>query len=171
MTGDLNTAFGHRPIHIRGAAAATSLKAGIKRSVVTLLLSPSVGRVRGWSRKACHLFQTFYCLFHIFRFSFCRILPLRGSLSPALRAPPSSRGNALYAYFNTPRRFHFFMRRTTILHFSFLISHSSEAFQRNQGTERPMSHPEPTPSVYRFSHSPNSLFRYRRYSWRTGKKF
>ena len=30
-----------------------------------------------------------------------------------------------------PRRFLIFMRRTTISHFSFLISHSSEAFIRN----------------------------------------
>ena len=129
----LEYCFRVSPPYIRGAAATTSLKAGIKRSVVTLLLSPSVGRARGWSRKACHLFQTFYCLFHIFRFSFCRILPLRGSLSPALRAPPSSRGNALYAYFNTPRRFHFFMRRTTISHFAFLISNFS--FKRSFPTE------------------------------------
>ena len=34
----------------------------------------------------------------------------------------------------TLRRFYIFMRRTTISHFSFLISHSSEAFKRNQGT-------------------------------------
>ncbi len=34
----------------------------------------------------------------------------------------------------TLRRFYLFMRRTTISHFSFLISHSSEAFKRNQGT-------------------------------------
>ena len=37
----------------------------------------------------------------------------------------------------TPRRFHILMRRTTISHFSFLISHSSEAFKRNQGAIRP----------------------------------
>ena len=30
-----------------------------------------------------------------------------------------------------------FMRRTTISHFSFLISHSNEAFKRNQGAVRP----------------------------------
>ena len=36
-----------------------------------------------------------------------------------------------------PRRFHHFMRRTTISHFSFLISHSIEAFKRNQGASRP----------------------------------
>ena len=30
------------------------------------------------------------------------------------------------------------MRRTTISHFSFLISHSIEAFNRNQGAARPM---------------------------------
>ena len=29
-----------------------------------------------------------------------------------------------------------FMRRTTISHFSFLISHSIEAFKRNQGASR-----------------------------------
>ena len=29
------------------------------------------------------------------------------------------------------------MRRTTISHFSFLISHSIEAFNRNQGAARP----------------------------------
>ena len=33
------------------------------------------------------------------------------------------------------------MRRTTISHFSFLISHSSEAFARNQGTARPKGWP------------------------------
>ena len=36
------------------------------------------------------------------------------------------------------RRFHVFMRRTTISHFSFLISHSSEAFTNNQMAARPM---------------------------------
>ena len=36
------------------------------------------------------------------------------------------------------RRFHIFMRRTTISHFSFLISHSSEAFTNNQRAARPM---------------------------------
>jgi hypothetical protein len=30
------------------------------------------------------------------------------------------------------------MRRTTISHFSFLISHSNEAFKRNQRTARPL---------------------------------
>ena len=38
----------------------------------------------------------------------------------------------------TLRRFCIFMRRTTISHFSFLISHSSEAFKRSQGMARPM---------------------------------
>ena len=33
------------------------------------------------------------------------------------------------------------MRRTTISHFSFLISHSIEAFNRNQGAARPMGLP------------------------------
>ena len=35
------------------------------------------------------------------------------------------------------------MRRTTISHFSFLISHSIEAFNRNQGAARPMGLPLP----------------------------
>ena len=35
------------------------------------------------------------------------------------------------------RRFHIFMRRTTISHFSFLISHSSRAFIHNQGGSTP----------------------------------
>ncbi len=35
------------------------------------------------------------------------------------------------------------MRRTTILHFSFLISHSIEAFNRNQGAARLMGLPFP----------------------------
>ena len=43
----------------------------------------------------------------------------------------------------TPRRLYIFMRRTTISHFSFLISHSNEAFQRNQGTTRPKANPAP----------------------------
>jgi len=38
----------------------------------------------------------------------------------------------------TPRRFYIFMRRTTISHFSFLISHSIEAFIHNQGVARPV---------------------------------
>jgi hypothetical protein len=38
----------------------------------------------------------------------------------------------------TLRRLHIFMRRTTISHFSFLISHSIEAFKRNQGAARPV---------------------------------
>ena len=37
------------------------------------------------------------------------------------------------------------MRRTTISHFSFLISHSIEAFNRNQGAARPMGLPPPSP--------------------------
>ncbi len=37
----------------------------------------------------------------------------------------------------TPRRFYIFMRRTTISHFSFLISNSNEAFKRNQRAARP----------------------------------
>jgi hypothetical protein len=41
----------------------------------------------------------------------------------------------------TSRRFHIFMRRTTISHFSFLISHSIEVFKRNQGASRPMGEP------------------------------
>ena len=44
----------------------------------------------------------------------------------------------------TPRRFYIFMRRTTISHFSFLISHSNEAFKRNQGAARPGTNSEPT---------------------------
>ena len=35
------------------------------------------------------------------------------------------------------RRFHIFMRRTTISHFAFLIFHSIEVFKRNQGASRP----------------------------------
>ncbi len=35
------------------------------------------------------------------------------------------------------------MRRTTISHFSFLISHSIEAFNRNQVAARPMGLPPP----------------------------
>ena len=41
----------------------------------------------------------------------------------------------------TPRRFYIFMRRTTISYFSFLISNSIEAFNRNQGAARPMGLP------------------------------
>ncbi len=33
------------------------------------------------------------------------------------------------------------MRHTTISHFSFLISHSIEAFNRNQGAARPRASP------------------------------
>ena len=36
-----------------------------------------------------------------------------------------------------------FMRRPTISHFSFLISHSIEPFKRNQGASRPLANPEP----------------------------
>ena len=36
-----------------------------------------------------------------------------------------------------PRRFLIFMRRTTISHFAFLISHSSEAFIRNPRASPP----------------------------------
>ena len=36
-----------------------------------------------------------------------------------------------------------FMRRPTISHFSFLISHSIEPFKRNQGVSRPLANPEP----------------------------
>ncbi len=43
----------------------------------------------------------------------------------------------------TSRRFYTFMRRTTISHFSFLISHSIEAFKRNQGRYALGAHPEP----------------------------
>jgi len=38
---------------------------------------------------------------------------------------------------------HYFLRRTTISHFSFLISHSSEAFTQNQRAARPAANPEP----------------------------
>ena len=41
----------------------------------------------------------------------------------------------------TSRRFHTFMRRTTISHFSFLISHSIEAFKRNHGAPCPGGSP------------------------------
>ena len=44
------------------------------------------------------------------------------------------------------RRFHILMRRTTISHFSFLISNSSEAFIHNQGGVTPHGltlNPEP----------------------------
>jgi len=37
----------------------------------------------------------------------------------------------------TPRRFYILMRRTNISHFSFLISHSSNAFIHNPWTPRP----------------------------------
>jgi len=43
----------------------------------------------------------------------------------------------------TLRRFYIFMRRTNISHFSFLISHSIEAFKRNQGAARPGANPAP----------------------------
>ncbi len=35
--------------------------------------------------------------------------------------------------YEIPRRFLIVMRRTTISHFSFLISHSRKTFKRNQG--------------------------------------
>ena len=45
------------------------------------------------------------------------------------------------ANFKPPQRFYIFMRRTTISHFSFLISHSIEVFKRNQGASRPTGEP------------------------------
>ena len=45
------------------------------------------------------------------------------------------------ATFYTSRCFYIFMRRTTISHFSFLISHSIEAFNRNQGGSTPYGPP------------------------------
>ena len=51
----------------------------------------------------------------------------------------------------TSRRFYTFMRRTTISHFSFLISHSIEAFKRNHGAPRPRGSPRtlnPCPLSY-----------------------
>ena len=63
---------------------------------------------------------------------------------PALRQPSG------IATIYTSRRFYIFMRRTTISHFSFLISHSSEAFKRNQGT------PCFTTFPYDFSLSPHT---------------
>ena len=47
----------------------------------------------------------------------------------------------------TSRRFHIFMRRTTISHFSFLISHSNGAFIPNQGASRPLGSPCPLQSL------------------------
>ena len=47
----------------------------------------------------------------------------------------------------TSRRFHIFMRRTTISHFSFLISHSNGAFIPNQGASRPSGSPCPLQSL------------------------
>ena len=85
-----------------------------------------------YEAEACHLFQTFYRLFHTSRFSFCRILPLRGSLSPALRAPPSSRGGRVLRLFQNSAALLIFMRRTTISHFSFLIQRA--ACPKNQLT-------------------------------------
>ena len=41
----------------------------------------------------------------------------------------------------TPRRFYIFMRRTTISHFSFLISHSNVI----KGRHAPRATPEPDP--------------------------
>ena len=45
----------------------------------------------------------------------------------------------------TSRRFHIFMRRTTISHFSFLISHLIEVFKRNQVPTRPKGALNPEP--------------------------
>ncbi len=39
--------------------------------------------------------------------------------------------------YEIPRRFLIVMRRTTISHFSFLISHSRKIFKRNQGGGTP----------------------------------
>ena len=39
--------------------------------------------------------------------------------------------------YEIPRRFLIVMRRTTISHFSFLISHSRKTFKRNQGGGTP----------------------------------
>ena len=49
------------------------------------------------------------------------------------------------------RRFHIFMRRTTISHFSFLISHSNGAFIPNQGGEPPLGLTLP-PSIPHLDH-------------------
>ena len=59
-----------------------------------------------------------------------------------------------------PRRFLIFMRRTTISHFSFLISHSSEAFIRNPRASPPKGL-TPNPLLILFpqcsDHIPSSL--------------
>ena len=67
-------------------------------------------------------------------------LPLEGKA--AMRGKPASKRLSDIATICTLRRFYILMRRTAISHFSFLISHSIEAFKRNQG-----ANPEPFPSI------------------------
>ena len=56
-------------------------------------------------------------------------------------------GNAFYVYFKTLRRFYTFMRRTTISHFSFLISNS-----KSSTPQKPLTHCFPsTSSITRLS--------------------
>ena len=62
-------------------------------------------------------------------------LPLEGKA--ALRGKPASKSPSGIATIYTPRRFYFFMRRTTIPNSSFLIPHSRKAFIHNQWTEPP----------------------------------
>ena len=51
-------------------------------------------------------------------------------------------GNAFYVYFKTLRRFYTFMRRTTISHFSFLISNSKSSMP-----PKPLTHCFPSTSA------------------------
>ena len=58
-----------------------------------------------------------------------------------------------------PRRFLIFMRRTTISHFSFLISHSSEAFIRSPRASPQGANPDPLLILFPqgSDHIPSSL--------------
>ena len=56
---------------------------------------------------------------------------------PCPSGTPFSKGGRVLRLFQYFAALLIFMRRTTISHFSFLISHSNEAFKPNQGTARP----------------------------------
>ena len=82
--------------------------------------------LRGGKHAICSRRSTVYSTFPVSHsaefYLFEAVHPLPFGHPPLLQG-----GNAFYVYFKTLRRFYTFMRRTTISHFSFLISNSKSS--------------------------------------------
>ena len=82
-------------------------------------------------------------LFNISCFSFCRILPLRGSLSPALRAPPFFKGGRDLSLFQYFAALHYFLRRTFLVEPSEPVEPAPPLSQTIKGQLVLRANPEP----------------------------